>query len=189
MKFEKWRREKCQWPPVRCFRPIAMSNVRSNHITWPWERDKLKFCPTCFSTLSHFVAGYLVLVWQAKQKNPSLMTITFLPPAKFETILFQGLTSKKKPCLPHEFLSCLEIQNKDIFKAGLICFVNIKVHLLNFILDFRPDILFDHLFTIFDLLKWLIMASFTCLYLTKCSIKSPLAWLKATLLRQKSSVK
>ena len=156
MKFEKWRREKRQWPPVRCFQPIAMSNVRSDYIIWPWERNKLKFCPTlkvCFSTLSHFVAGYLVFGLANETKNPSLMTITFLPSAKSKTILFQGLTGKKNHCLSHDFLSSWEIQNKDIFKAGLICFVNIRVHLLNFILDFRPDILFDHLFTIFDLLK------------------------------------
>ena len=47
--------------------------------------------------------------------------MTFLPTAKSETILFSTSTSRyeKKNALPHDFFSCWEIRNKDIFKAGL----------------------------------------------------------------------
>ena len=44
--------------------------------------------------------------------------MTFYPLRNPKQFCFQGLAGKKTLPLPHDFFSCYEIRNKDIFKAG-----------------------------------------------------------------------
>ena len=56
--------------------------------------------------------------WAIKKHAPLWLFYTLRNPKQF---CFQGLAGKKKKknSLPHDFFSCCEIQNKDIFKAGI----------------------------------------------------------------------
>ena len=75
---------------------------------------------TTFTYITYGKETNYIFVPLASKKKKFPPSWLFLLTAKSETIFFFKVwQEKKKNSLPHDFFSCCENRNKDIFKAGL----------------------------------------------------------------------